>query len=124
MSIWSELSLATTRFAADVTAIVNRVIFLERTMVPYALDVNTDYEDKDSVTGKFKKITYKRLDGTVIKNITYEIDSDLPAEIPPKLNLKRVTVFSKDGITILEEAKYRILYDSEGDIVSETFLSV
>lgn len=124
MSIWSELSLATTRFAADVTAIVNRVIFLERTMVPYALDVNTDYEDKDSVTGKFKKITYKRLDGTVIKTITYEIDSDLPAEIPPKLNLKRVTVFSKDGITILEEAKYRILYDSEGDIVSETFLSV
>lgn len=124
MSIWSELSLATTRFAADVTAIVNRVIFLERTMVPYALDVNTDYEDKDSVTGKFKKITYKRLDGTVIKTITYEIDSDLPAEIPPKLNLKRVTVFSKDGITILEEAKYRILYDSEGDIVSETVLSV
>ena len=38
-------------------------------------------------------------------------------------NLKVVTVFAKDGITILQETRYRVAYDSDGDIVSETVLS-
>ena len=87
------------------------------------MDVSTDYENKDPITGRFKTITHKRVDGTVIRKITYEIDPDEPAEVPPKLNLKVVTVFAKDGITILQETRYRVAYDSDGDIVSETVLS-
>ena len=102
---------------------MNRILFLENITIHSALDVNTDYENKDPITGKFKTITHKRVDGTIIRKITYEIDPDEPAEVPPKLNLKVVTVFAKDGITILQEARYRVAYDSDGDIVSETVLS-
>lgn len=123
MSVWSELSALAKRVAADTTAVVNRVLFLENITVHNALDVNTDYENKDPTTGRFKTITYKRLDGTIIRRVNYEIDPNEPADVPPKLNLKVVTVFAKDGITILQETRYRVTYDSDGDIVSETVLS-
>ena len=123
MSVWSEATALAKRAAADVTAVVNRILFLENITIHSALDVNTDYENKDPITGRFKTITHKRVDGTIIRRTTYEIDPDEPAEVPPKLNLKVVTVFAKDGITILQEARYRVAYDSDGDIVSETVLS-
>lgn len=123
MSVWSEVSALAKRVAADVTAVVNRVLFLENITIHNALDVNTEYEDKDPTTGRFKSITYKRLDGTIIRKVTYDVDPDEPVEVPPKLNLKVVTVFGKDGITILQETRYRVTYDSDGDIVSETVLS-
>ena len=123
MSVWSEATALAKRAAADLTAVVNRILFLENITIHSALDVNTDYENKDPTTGRFKTITHKRVDGTVIRRTTYEIDPDEPAEVPPKLNLKVVTVFAKDGITILQETRYRVAYDSDGDIVSETVLS-
>ena len=123
MSVWSEATALAKRAAADLTAVVNRILFLENITIHGALDVNTDYENKDPITGRFKTITHKRVDGTIIRKITYEIDPDEPAEVPPKLNLKVVTIFAKDGITILQEVRYRVTYDSEGDITSETVLS-
>ena len=123
MSVWSEATRLAKRMAADITAVVNRVLILENIAIHNALDVNTDYEDKDPTTGRFKSITYKRVDGTVIRKIIYDIDPEEPVEVPPKLNLKVVTIFAKDGITILQEVRYRVTYDSEGDIVSETVLS-
>ncbi len=123
MSVWSEATKLAKRMAADFTAVVNRVLILENITIHNALDVNTDYEDKDPTTGRFKSITYKRVDGTVIRKIIYDIDPEEPVEVPPKLNLKVVTIFAKDGITILQEVRYRVTYDSEGDIVSETVLS-
>ena len=123
MTVWAEGLALAKRVAADMTAVVNRVLFLENISVHSALDVNTDYEDKDPTTGRFKTITHKRGNGTIIRRTTYEVDPNEPAEVPPKLNLKVVTIFAKDGITILQEVRYRVTYDSEGDITSETVLS-
>ncbi|MEG3033919.1 MAG: hypothetical protein RR877_00295 [Aurantimicrobium sp.] len=123
MTVWAEGLALAKRVAADMTAVVNRILFLENISVHSALDVNTDYEDKDPTTGRFKTITHKRGNGTIIRRTTYEVDPDVPAEVPPKLNLKVVTIFAKDGITILQEVRYRVTYDSEGDITSETVLS-
>ena len=80
MSVWSEATALAKRAAADLTAVVNRILFLENITIHSALDVNTDYENKDPITGRFKTITHKRVDGTVIRRTTYEIDPDEPAE--------------------------------------------
>lgn len=122
MTVWNECEKLAKRVAADITALFNRILFLENISIHNALDLNTDYEDKDPVTGKFKIITHKRLDGTVLKKTVYSVDPDLPTTVPPVLNLKTVTLFGKDGISIVQEVRYRVSYDDDGDIISETVL--
>lgn len=120
MSIWIEVGIFVKRVAADMAAIANRTLFIENNLLHSALDANTEYTDKDTITGRFKTITHKRGDGTIIRRTTYDVDPDKTAAVPPLLNLKTVTVFGKDGIDILHEVRYSVAYDSDGDIVSET----
>lgn len=120
MTIWETINNVSRRVAADVTALVGRIVFLENNLIQHSLDINTEYSDKDTASGRYKTITHKRLDGTVVRNTVFSIDPDEVAEVPPKMNLKTVTVFAKDGITILEETVYKLVYDSDGVVLSET----
>lgn len=67
---------------------------------------------KDS-NGIFTTVEYKRLDGTLYAR------SVLSGGTSPQYTTRTITYYDSDGTTVLKTDVYNLIYDTDGDLVSE-----
>lgn len=118
MSVWLAITELTTRVTADLTAIVNRLKYVEHSTVHLSPDVSVEYSDHDVDSDRYLTTTYKRSDGTLLRVETYSEDPLETPQTPPVYGLKTVTLYDRLGLNPLKVYRYDVDYDASGRILS------
>jgi hypothetical protein len=122
MSVWLSLRNLASKVSADITALANRIVYLEHNVAHSAMDVSKELVDKDPNTGLYRSVIFKRPDETLLRKDEYSSDPELPIDDPPVMNLRTSTIYGKDGVNVLAQHKYRVTYDENDQIISEVLL--
>jgi hypothetical protein len=120
MTISTYLTNIFKRIGSDLKALANRITSLEKHLGYLTIHVSTVRSDPDS-DGIYRRITYKRRDGTIYK--VSQLEHDPLIEVVGGIyNKLVVSIYNKEGTEIILSASYQLKYDANGVLVSETLL--
>lgn len=122
VKVWTEFNEFVKKCGEAVVDIYTRINTLELNVIRDADYGSTEKSNKDPETGLYLKKTVLRADGTLLKEelLTY---SEENVNEEGNQDLLTIIIYARDGVTVRDTKRYKLTYDTTGDVVSRVLLN-